>query len=149
MNDRRIHKSRVIYASLDQVWDRWTTSQGLKRFFGVDNRIELRLDGPYEILFLLDNPPGSQGGEGNQILSFLPKQMLSFTWNAPPSIPEVRNHAHKTWVVIQLEELSAEKVQVTLDHLGWLDGPSWEEAFAYFEKAWDVVLGGLEESFKG
>lgn len=148
MNERVLHKSRVIYASLDDVWERWTTSTGLKTFFGVDNRIDLTPGGPYEILFLMDNPLGSQGGEGNQVLSFLPRQMLSFTWNAPPTIPEVRNHEHKTWVVIQLEELSAEKVQVTLDHLGWLDGPAWEEAFAYFENAWEIVLTGLEESFR-
>ncbi len=146
MNQKCIHKTIVLQASLEDVWGKWTTHKGLKTFFGLDNRIEFIPGGPFEILFLLDNPPGTQGGEGNKILSFLPQKMLSFSWNAPPSIPEVRNHEHKTWVVVQFDELSGGKIQVTLDHLGWLDGPAWDETIDYFEKAWDLVLDNLQES---
>jgi len=147
LNHTCLHKNIVVHASLDEVWKKWTTSSGLKTFFGVDNRIELRPGGPYEILFLLDNPPSTQGGEGNTVLSFLPQKMLSFTWNAPPFIPEVRDHQHKTWVVLHFEELTEEQVQITLDHLGWLDGPAWDEAFFYFDNAWDLVLTSLKESW--
>jgi uncharacterized protein YndB with AHSA1/START domain len=146
VNQKCIHKTIVLQASLEDVWEKWTTHKGLKTFFGLDNRIELIPGGPFEILFLLNNPPGTQGGEGNKILSFLPQKMLSFSWNAPPSIPEVRNHEHKTWVVVQFDELSGGKIQVTLDHLGWLDGPAWDETIDYFEKAWDMVLDNLQES---
>ena len=72
--------------------------------------------------------------------------MLSFTWNAPPTIPEVRNHSHRTWVIIQLEELDAHQTRVSLDHLGWLDGEKWDETYAYFDRAWDIVLDSLKES---
>lgn len=145
-NPTVLHKSRLINATTDKVWQKWTTSEGLKSFIGVDNLVELVPGGPFEIYFLMDNPPGSRGGEGNQVLSFLPEKMLSFTWNAPPSIPEIRNHPHKTWVVVQLEGLATDQTQVTLDHLGWLDGDKWGEAYAYFERAWDIVLDALEQS---
>lgn len=148
MNNKNIHKQITVHASLRDVWWRWTTHEGLKTFFGVDNQVELRPGGVFEIYFLMDNPPGLRGGEGNQILSFIPEHMLSFTWNAPPTIPEVREHEHKTWVVVHFSQIGAEQVQVTLDHLGWLDGEAWDEAYAYFEKAWDLVLNGLEESLQ-
>lgn len=96
----------------------------------------------------MENPEGTRGGEGNTVLSFLPHKMLSFTWNAPTTIPEVRNHPHKTWVVIQLEAIGDDETRVSLDHLGWLDGEKWDEAYAYFERAWDIVLDSLEESCK-
>ena len=146
MNDKCLHKSKVLQADLNTSWQKWTTPAGLKTFIGEDNKIELIPGGPYEIYFLLDNPEGTRGGEGNQVLSFLPHKMLSFTWNAPPSIPEVRNHPHKTWVVIQLEKVDTTQTKVCLDHLGWLDGEKWDQAYAYFDNAWDVVLNSLEES---
>lgn len=147
MNDKCLHKKREVKATLDQIWQKWTTHAGLKTFIGVDNHIELVPDGPFEIYFLLDNPPGLRGGEGNKVLSFLPRKMLSFTWNAPPSIPEVRDHEHKTWVVINLKEVDKTTTEVSLDHLGWLDGEKWDETYAYFDRAWDIVMDSLMESF--
>jgi len=136
----------VIPLDLETIWKKWTTHQGLKTFIGVDNKVELRPGGPYEIYFLKDNPEGTRGGEGNQVLSFLPQKMLSFTWNAPPSIPEIRHHAHKTWVVVQFEKVDADHTKVTLDHLGWLAGAKWDETYDYFDRAWDIVLTSLEQS---
>ncbi|MBT3229081.1 MAG: SRPBCC domain-containing protein [Candidatus Marinimicrobia bacterium] len=148
MNNKRLHKSILVQADLKSSWEKWTTHAGLKTFLGLDNKIELTPGGPYEIYFLLDNPEGTRGGEGNQVLSFLPPRMLSFTWNAPPTIPEVRNHSHKTWVVIQLEEVDARQTRVSLDHLGWLDGEKWDETYAYFDHAWEIVLDSLKESLR-
>ena len=68
--------------------------------------------------------------------------MLSFEWDAPPHLPEVRRH--RNWVVVELEAFGPEQVQITLTHLGWLEGEQWEQAFAYFQDAWDVVIGRFE-----
>lgn len=146
INDKRLHKSVVVSSDLKTVWDKWTTHQGLKSFIGLDNKVELLPGGAYEIYFLMDNPKGLRGGEGNRVLGFLPEKMLSFTWNAPPTIPEVRDHAHKTWVVVQFEVTGENQTMVTLDHLGWLDGEKWDETYAYFDRAWDMVLDSLKES---
>jgi len=146
MNDKCLHKSKVFQTDLKTLWQKWTTHDGLRSFIGEDNKIEIHPGGPFEIYFLLDNPEGSRGGEGNKVLSFLPYKMLSFSWNAPPSIPEVRNHPHKTWVVIQFEKIDSGQTKVSLDHLGWLDGEKWDETYAYFDRAWDIVMTSLEES---
>ena len=146
MNKQYLHKTREVSAPIKEIWEKWTTHEGLKTFIGVDNKIELVSGGAFEIYFLMNNPPGLRGGEGNKVLSFIPQQMLSFTWNAPPTIPEVRDHKHKTWVVVTLKEVDDQITEVTLDHLGWLDGEKWDEAYAYFDKAWDIVLASLVES---
>ncbi len=148
MNAKCLHKSKLIHADLETIWKKWTTHAGLKTFIGLDNKVDLTPGGPYEIYFLPDNPEGTRGGEGNRVLSFLPQKMLSFTWNAPPSIPEVRNHPHRTWVVIQFKKVDTDQTKVSLDHLGWLNGEKWDETYAYFDNAWDIVLDSLEESFK-
>jgi len=40
--------------------------------FGLDKKVEMIPGGSFESYFLLDNPEGTRGGEGNQVLSFLP-----------------------------------------------------------------------------
>ncbi len=102
INDKIITKTRLIETPINTIWWQWTTHEGLLTFFGQDNKVELCLGGAYEIYFLLDNPEGLRGGEGNKILSYLPNKMLSFTWNAPPEHLEIllRNSfflSHYSW----------------------------------------------------
>lgn len=146
INNKEIVKSIELNLSLGSAWEKWTTHDGLKSFIGEDNKVELHPGGAYEIYFLMENPPGTRGGEGNKVLSFIPEEMLSFTWNAPPSIPEVRNHSHQTWVVVSFKSLSPDQTKVTLKHVGWLDGDKWDETIVYFERAWDIVMNALADS---
>jgi uncharacterized protein YndB with AHSA1/START domain len=146
INKKIIEKTRTVNCSIDSVWWKWTTHEGLKTFFGVDNKVNLEIGGEYEIYFVLNNPNGQKGGEGNKILSFLPNKMLSFTWNAPPQFSDIRNHNHKTWVVLDFEAVSENKTLVKLNHLGWLDGKNWDTVYSYFDGTWSMVLDWLEKS---
>jgi len=141
-----IKKSRIIHCSVDDVWWKWTTHEGLLTFFGKDNAVELKIGGKFEIYFLMENPIGLRGGEGCKIMSYLPKKMISFTWNAPPQYPEIRNNNHKTWVVVNFEPDENDYTRVKIFHLGWLEGELWDEVYAYFNSAWETVLDWLEKS---
>ena len=143
-----IHKTKLISASQLDVYHRWTSNEESPKFFAPKCHIELKIGGPYEQYFALENEPGIQGSEGCTILSYLPNQMLSYSWNAPPHIPEVRNHAHKAWVVIWITERPNNQCTVDLYHLGFLNGPAWDETIQYFENAWDQVLENLATSFQ-
>ena len=143
---RKLHKIVEVRASAAEAWKAWTTKEGLRSFMAPDARISLEIGGAFEPLFDPDQAPGGQGGEGLQILSYLPHEMLSFTWNAPPEFPTIRNHFH-TWVVVQFHPAGADRTRVTLDHLGWGTGEKWDKVYAYFDRAWDLVLGRLVHRF--
>lgn len=147
-SNTQIQKTKVINCSLDAAWWKWTTHEGLLTFFGKDNKIELTPDGAFEIYFLMDNEYGLRGSEGCKVLSFLPKQMLSFTWNAPPQYKEVRDSAYHTWVVVNFKVISINQTEVTLTHLGWPADKTWDPVYEYFDKAWEVVLNWLDVSSK-
>jgi uncharacterized protein YndB with AHSA1/START domain len=136
----------VVEAGIDAVWKAWTTEEGLKTFFAPASRVDLRVDGSYEILFAPDASAGERGAEGVRILALQPKKMLAFTWNAPPHMPEVR----KQWthVVIRFEEIAGDRTKVSLSHDGWGEGGEWDQAFDYFTRAWKkLVLPRLVYSF--
>ena len=146
ISDRKITKEMNIPIPIENVWEKWTTHEGLQTFFGEDNRIELYPGGAYEIYFLMDEPYGRRGSEECKILSYLPQKMLSFSWNVPPSIPEIRDSEYKTWVVIEFEKLDDYNTKLILTHLGWPDDSSWNPVFEYFDHAWVTVFDWLLKS---
>ncbi len=148
LNDKIIRKIRIVNCSIDSVWWKWTTHDGLRTFFGEDNNIELKVGGSFEIYFSMEAPSGSRGSEGCKVISYLPKEMISFSWNAPPSFPDIRNGEHHTWVVVMLKALKGNRTEVTINHLGWLKGEDWNQVHNYFNKAWITVLDRLEASCK-
>jgi uncharacterized protein YndB with AHSA1/START domain len=146
MTDKQITKTAIVNCSLDTAWWKWTTHEGLKTFFGGDNHMELKVGGPFEIHIDPSAPDGSKGSEGSKVLSYLPKQMLSFSWSAPPYYPTVRNHPHKSWLVLYFRETEDQKTEIELHHYGWLEGDDWDQVHNYFDKAWSAVLSWMQKS---
>jgi len=146
MDQKCIHIRRQFDLSVDELYLKFASKEGLSTFFGSDQNMELKIGGPYEIFFLMDNPVGMRGGEGNKVLSYLPNKMLSFSWNAPPQYPEIRNQEHRTHVVIEFTQVTERVSALNLYHLGWLEGEKWDEVFEYFKTAWRTAMGWLEDS---
>jgi uncharacterized protein YndB with AHSA1/START domain len=143
--ERAIDKETVVNATLDQAWDAWTTRAGIVSFFAPDAQIEPRVGGAFHIHMDPGAPAGAKGADDMRFLALQPKKMISFDWNAPPHLPEAR--AQRTFVVVRFEPLSAQSTKVTLHHTGWGDGGQWDQAYAYFDRAWGGVLGNLKKRF--
>jgi uncharacterized protein YndB with AHSA1/START domain len=143
--ERAIKSTVILPATLDQAWAAWTTTEGVKSFFAPDARVEARVDGPFEVYFNPFGAPGMKGADGMRFLSIQEKKMITFTWNAPPTMPEVRKQ--RTYVTVRFKARDEKTTEVTLYHGGWGEGAEWDKAFAYFGKAWNSVLLSLEERF--
>lgn len=145
--ERAVHGEVLVNAKLEEVWNAWTTEAGAKTFFAPACNIDLRPDGPYEIFFNPDASPGERGGEGLRVLAVQAMQMFSFTWNAPPSLPQVRGQ--RTHVTLRFFAEEGGRTRVTLYHDGWGTGGEWDEAYEYFTRAWNqVVLPRLKYRFE-
>lgn len=136
--DRVLRGEIVVDAPLAAVWHAWTTTEGATTFFAPEARIEPRVDGAYELYFKPDAPAGLRGSEGMRILSFEPEKRLSYSWNAPPEIPEIRGQ--RTLVIVDLESVAPSRTRVRITHLGWGTGEAWDRAYAYFDRAWGKIV---------
>ncbi len=145
MSERMIDEVVVVNAPRAQVWQAWTDASLLSTWMCPACRVELRIGGRFEILFMPDAPEGMQGSDGCRVLSFIPERMLSFSWNAPP--PHQYTRSRHTWVVVELTAAGAQ-TEVRLTHTGWpeLTG-AWTATFEYFEAAWPKVLANLVDHF--
>ena len=144
--ERAIDKEIVVAATLDQAWEAWTTREGIVSFFAPDAKIEAAVGGAFQIYMDPGAPAGSKGADEMRYLALQPKKMLSFDWNAPPSLPEARKQ--RTFVVVRFAAVDERSTRVTLHHTGWGDGGEWDQAYAYFDRAWGRVLESLKKRFE-
>lgn len=139
--ERAIDKEVVIKATLEQAWQSWTTRDGIRSFFAPDAVVEARPGGAFHIHIDPGAAPGLKGADDMRLLALQPMKMLSFDWNAPPSLPQVR--AQRTLVVLRFAEVDAQHTRISLHHVGWGEGGQWDQAHAYFDRAWGQVLANL------
>jgi uncharacterized protein YndB with AHSA1/START domain len=144
--ERALEKQVVVAATLDQAWEAWTTREGIVSFFAPEAEIDARVGGAFHIHIDPTAPPGMKGADDMRFMALQPKQMISFDWNAPPSLPQAR--AQRTFVVVRFEPLGERETRVSLHHTGWGDGGEWDKAYAYFDRAWGGVLGNLKKRFE-
>jgi uncharacterized protein YndB with AHSA1/START domain len=143
--ERAITEKITVKANVDDVWKAWTTSDGIKSFFAPDAKVELRVDGPFQIYMNPFAEPGMKGADDMKIIGYQEKKMLSFSWNAPPSLPEARKQ--RSVVIVRLTSRGDSLTDVTLHHVGWGEGGEWDKAYDYFAKAWPNVLKNLQKRF--
>jgi uncharacterized protein YndB with AHSA1/START domain len=136
-----------INAPVDSVWQRVSTEKGIKKFFAPVCRFEPKVLSPFEIHFAPNAPEGQRGAENNRILAIQEKQMISFTWDAPPQWPEIRKQ--RTVVALRLFKINDKETIVTLSQTGWGLGAEWNAVFDYFSQAWaGFVLPNLKYSLE-
>lgn len=136
-----VRKEVVVPAPIDAVWQSWTTQAGIESFFAPEAVIDAKVGGAFHIHIDPFGKPGNKGADDMRFLALQPPKMLSFDWNAPPSMPEVRQQ--RTFVVVRLADIDGKSTRVTLHHSGWGDGGEWDKAFNYFDAAWGRVLANL------
>lgn len=129
----------------DQAFQVMTDSSAWKERFSLETRIDLAIGGRFELLFGAGRTPpvpeGQQGSETCQILSYIPGEMLSFSWNAPPTFEERAEH---TWVVITFSPgPESGTTNLRLRHVGFGQGGRWAEVETYFQNAWERLLTAM------
>jgi len=145
--ERAIKLSIEINAPIDSVWTRWTTSSGRAKFLAPSSRLEAGTLGYMEILFSPQAPEGQRGAENNRVLAMQKNQLLSFTWDAPPTFPEIRKQ--RTVVIMRFYKLTENKTLLTFMQVGWGTGAEWDTVYGYFSKAWaNMVLPNLKYSLE-
>jgi len=145
----QIDSRAVIYAeeTIDlprrDVWEDWSTPEGLESFFAQEALIDMRPGGDYIIVFDENAPEGSKGNDYGQVLGFQYENMLHVTWSMPPYMPKIRPHL--TSLQLEFNWIDDDTTQLRLFHTGFGDSNAWDEGIAYFETVWPAVLSRYKE----
>ena len=110
-----------IPAPVHDVWQAFTTPQGLSSWLAPDVSVELRPGGDWLVKF-----PGSTAG--GTIVSFIPEKEIVINALAPDRFPQVR--AARTRAVFTFTTEGNSTI-VSLSQTGWRSGPEWDAAYEY------------------
>jgi uncharacterized protein YndB with AHSA1/START domain len=145
--EKLLHLAIKVNAPIDSVWSRVATKNGMEKFFAPECIFKPEVLSLFEIHFNPGGPVGQKGAEDNRILAIQEKQMISFTWDAPPQFAALRKS--RTCVSIRLFKTSESQTLVTLSQTGWGQGKEWDTLYTYFEQAWGgFVLPNLKYSLE-
>lgn len=138
---RSVVRETLVDALSGEAWAAWASAEGIAAWWNPPGtNIDLRIGGPFELFFAMDQPAGRRGSEGCRYLAYVPGEMVSFTWNAPPHLALRETN---TWVVVTFTATEGGRTRVRLVHTGFLEGPDWDDYMRYFEAAWTAVLSVL------
>lgn len=140
--EKAIEKEVVVKAPVEAAFRAWTSKEGIESFFAPEAVVEPRSGGRFEVYINPYAQPGLKGADDMRFLGFQQDRMVSFTWNAPPHLPAAR--AQRTVVILRFSPAGEGQSKVTLTHVGWGEGGEWDQAYAYFDKAWGNVLANYQ-----
>jgi uncharacterized protein YndB with AHSA1/START domain len=129
----------IVPGSLDDVWNAFTTSEGLATWLWRDVRVELRPGGDWMVLY-----PGGKTG-GGTIVSFEPKQQVTMKAMAPEQFPTVRET--RTTARFEFAAVTPTTTKVTLVQTGWQQGREWDDAYEYLAGGNATLLRQLHRRF--
>ena len=146
--ERVLQHQVVVTASLADVWNAFTTSEGLRSFVAPVAQIDFRVGGIWEASYNPQAKIGDPGNIRNEIVAYVPLRMLTIrVVNAPPKFP-FPDEIKQVWTVIEFEDLGMSRVRVTGSMAGWKTGPSWDALYKMFEADNAIVMGKLQKRFQ-
>jgi uncharacterized protein YndB with AHSA1/START domain len=128
----------VVAGSIDQVWNAFTTADGLASWLWRDVRVDARPGGDWLALF-----PQTTGG--GTIISLAPKRQIVISALAPDKFPAVR--AARTEATFEFSPISPTSTRVTLVQTGWQAGAEWDAAYEYLADGNAELLTQLYQRF--
>ena len=138
----------VVDGSPEKIFNLWTTVSEIKRFFGADAVVDLKLGGSYEIYFLPREDPKSNinSTKGARLLDIKKGEKLVFEWTMPPFASELNTKPLPTWVELTFQSIknNPNKTHVSLKHSGFKRGGKWDKAYEYFVRNWSIILFRLD-----
>jgi uncharacterized protein YndB with AHSA1/START domain len=137
------HKALIfeitIPASIDAVWNAFTTSDGLSTWLTPGAVVDLRNGGEWTAHY-----PGGKTG-GGTILSFKSKREIVMSAMAPEWFPHVRSE--RTTALFEFKPVDKGSTLVRLTQTGWKEGEEWDKAYDYLAGGNAQMLETLKRRF--
>lgn len=128
-----------IPAPVHDVWEAFTTRQGLSSWLAPDVAVELKPGGDWLVKF-----PDSTGG--GTIESFVPEKEIVIRALAPDRFPAVR--AARTRAAFSFTA-EGNSTRVCLTQTGWQSGAEWDAAYEYLAAGNAQLMAMLHHRFVG
>ena len=138
----------IIDASVETVWDAWTTDEGLRSWLAPHASMDLRIGGLMRTNY---DPAGALGDAQtieNTILSFDHGRMLSIKVAKTPAGFPFERAIERMWTVIYFEPFDSEQTRLRVISLGFDTDEESQRMRAFFEQGNAATIEPLKSSVR-
>lgn len=145
---KALQLSMDIPAPPHAVFDAFATSDGFKSWAVAVARIDLRTGGEIEASYDPKAQIGDRNNIKNQIVTFIPDQLLVIRNVQAPEGFAGKGEFQKTVTVIEFQPIDGGKTRVRLTNTGYGDSPEAKTVFGHFEWGNAYTLAELKKRFE-
>jgi uncharacterized protein YndB with AHSA1/START domain len=144
---RVLQQSIDVPASILEVWEALTTSEGLRSWAVPMASVDFRLGGIWESSYRHDAAVGDPANIKNRFLAFLPPRLLVIqAVQAPPDFPHPEL-LPEIFTVFESAQLGPELTRVTVSMVGYREGDGYDAIYRLFERGNEWTLRKLRTRF--
>jgi len=137
-----------IDASVDDIWNAFTTTKGLQSWVAPLADIGFRVGGKWRANYNKDGELGDADTIENTILCYEPKRMISLKATGFPEGFKFEDAAKKTWSVFYFAPVTATQTKITIVGLGYDDSEQSQKMLAFFKPANKYSMDQLAAAMK-
>jgi uncharacterized protein YndB with AHSA1/START domain len=145
--ERVLRHEAFVNGSLADVWNAFTTSEGLMTFMAPVVHMELKTGGVFDSNYHVGSKLGDPGTIHNTVLNYIPMEMFSIKVGLTEQFPERPRQAGTLFAVLMFQEAGANQVLVTLSMLGWGSGEDWDTVYQFFDRGNAYTMAELARRF--
>jgi uncharacterized protein YndB with AHSA1/START domain len=147
--DRILRESILIAASREVVWTAFTTADGLRGWEAPVAAVDLRVGGVMESSYNPKAQLGDANNIKNEILGFLPIELLILRNVQAPSGFKYRDEFARVTTIIQFQDVDARHTRVTESEVGYGAGPAFSALYDFFRSGNAYELEALKAHLEG
>ena len=133
-DDARQVVEMEIDASLDSVWNAFTTTEGVKSWVAPLADIDFRIGGKWRANYNVKGKLGDDGTIEHTILCYDPKRMMSIrTTKCPKGFPFAAA-AKQTWTVFYFTPVTKSRTRVRVVGLGYTDSEQSRQLRSFLDQ---------------
>ncbi|HLO98376.1 MAG TPA: SRPBCC domain-containing protein [Fimbriimonas sp.] len=143
-----IETTGIVPASLEKVWQAWTTSEGICTWMVPSGKVDFRINGSYRTSY---NPGSDLTGPEvieNKILAYDPLRMITINNAKTPADFPFKEAMAKTWTVIYFKSIEANRTEVTVRMNGFDESSDSKNLKKFFTVGNKQTIDALVKLFE-
>jgi len=146
--ERVLRIETVVSVPAEEVWNAWTTPQGLSKWIAPVVAVDLKIGGKIQTNY---DPKAKIGGAGTielPIINYIEKQLITLKVDLNDSFPKkVRDEDRNLQEIVQIVDLGTGKTRITSSMVGWGSGKEWDDAYSFFARGNEWTYQQLAKHF--
>jgi uncharacterized protein YndB with AHSA1/START domain len=120
---------------VEQVWNAWTTQDGLREWVAPVVAINLRIGGTISTKYDSKAKIGESGTITLPIVNYVEKQLITLRVNLNDSFArKVRDEDQNLQEIVQIADIGDGKTKLVSSMVGWGTGKEWDDTYAFFAR---------------